>query len=494
MFSPTRRKGWKLEGGGSLTEGIIAHDDAGGPTTLEYAAALEYTPALELDWPRGKRWPHRELWARIALAGLIGCLTAILLATQVNIWGFSLVGLTVAITTIWFLSLRRSAHFAREQEIGSMVAAVSGTVLGLAAISLLNFWVLDLLISTGELLVMAACVFLLAAVFYAAASRVLDPGRRVVLLNPDDHVRGLVNELQEVRNREFECIGLIDDYVDGINSNGVPFLGDTADLVEILRRNRPDVVVCSGDARAETADRLLAAGMTSVHVLDTLEFQECALHRVESLSASPSWFASVLNIDRQNYSARAKRAFDVVIASVALVLTSPFFVVVPVLIRGTGRGPVFFRQIRVGEGGALFEILKFRTMIPDAEVGRAVWASEDDPRATPVGRILRTTRLDELPQLWNVIRGEMSIVGPRPERPEFLDVLGEHVPFWSRRDLLKPGITGWAQVHFAYTADISGAATKLSYDLYYLKHRSLALDALILLKTFGVVLFRRGGR
>ena len=133
-------------------------------------------------------------------------------------------------------------------------------------------------------------------------------------------------------------------------------------------------------------------------------------------------------------------------------------------------------------------------MIPDAEVGRAVWASEDDPRATPVGRILRKTRLDELPQLWNVIRGEMSIVGPRPERPEFLDVLGEHVPFWTRRDLLRPGITGWAQVHFAYTADISGAATKLSYDLYYLKHRSLALDALILLKTFGVVLFRRGGR
>jgi lipopolysaccharide/colanic/teichoic acid biosynthesis glycosyltransferase len=155
---------------------------------------------------------------------------------------------------------------------------------------------------------------------------------------------------------------------------------------------------------------------------------------------------------------------------------------------------VFFRQIRVGEGGELFEILKFRTMVPDAESGRAVWASENDPRATRIGNVLRKTRLDELPQLWNVIRGDMSIVGPRPERPEFLDVLGEHVPFWSRRDLLKPGITGWAQVHFAYTADISGAATKLSYDLYYLKHRSLALDALILLKTFGVVLFRRGGR
>jgi len=331
-----------------LTEGIIAHDDAGGPTTLEYAATLEYTPTLELDWPRRERWPHRELWARITLAGLIGCLTAILLATQVNIWGFSLVGLTVAITTIWFVSLRRSAHFAREQEIGSMVAAVSGTVLGLAAVSLLNFWVLDLLISTGELLIMAACVFLLAAVFYAVASRVLDPGRRVVLLHPDDHARDLAYELKEVRNREFDCIGLIDDYAVSANSNGVPFLGDTADLVEILRRSRPDVVVTSSEARAETADQLLASGMTSVHVLDALEFQEYALHRVESVSASPSWFASVLSIDRQNYSARAKRAFDVIVASVALVLTSPFFAIIPVLIRCNGRGPVFFRQIRVG--------------------------------------------------------------------------------------------------------------------------------------------------
>ena len=477
-----------------MTEGIIAHEDVGGPTTLEYSATLDYAPTLEIEWPRRERSPHRELSARIALGGLIGCLTAVLLATQVNIWGLSLVGLTVAITTIWFVSLRRSAHLARELEIGPIVAAVAGTVLGLAAISLLNFWVLDLLISNGQLLVMAGCVFLLAVVFYVAAARVLDPAHRVVLLDPDDDTRNLAYELTDARNREFECIGVVEDYVNGIHSNGAQSLGDTSELIDIVRRNRTDVLVCSYGSRAETADRLLAAGMTSVHVLDTPEFHERALHRVDSRSASPSWFASVLEIRHQNYSARAKRTFDVVVASIALVLASPFFAVVPVLIRCSGRGPVFFRQIRVGEGGELFEILKFRTMVPDAESGRAVWASENDPRATRIGNVLRKTRLDELPQLWNVIRGDMSIVGPRPERPEFLDVLGEHVPFWSRRDLLKPGITGWAQVHFAYTADISGAATKLSYDLYYLKHRSLALDALILLKTFGVVLFRRGGR
>jgi exopolysaccharide biosynthesis polyprenyl glycosylphosphotransferase len=234
--------------------------------------------------------------------------------------------------------------------------------------------------------------------------------------------------------------------------------------------------------------------MTSVHVLDTLEFQECALHRVESRSVSPAWFASVLDINRQNYSARAKRVFDVIVASFALILTLPLLLVIPVLIRLSGPGPVLFRQMRIGESGELFEMLKFRSMVPNAESGEAVWASENDPRTTGIGRMLRLTRLDELPQLWNVVRGEMSIVGPRPERPEFLAVLGEHVPFWSRRDLLRPGITGWAQVHFAYTADITGAATKLSYDLYYLKHRSLALDTWIMLKTFRVLLSRSGAR
>ena len=467
-------------------DSVIAHSDAVGPTTLELG------PTFEFEWQRSEPRSHRDHWARLGLAGLIGCLTgALLLTIQTSVRGIGLVGLTVTITAVWFISLRRSADFARERELQPIVAALIGTVIGAAAISLLNFWILELVISPRELIVMAGCVFLLSASFQAVVAHGLNPRRRVVLVEPDDDARALIRELREGRNGDYECIGVVED---GISSNGVPFLGGTGNLVQVLRRDRPDVLVCSGDSHSRTVDRLLDAGMTSVHVLDTLEFQECALHRVESRSASPAWFASVLDINRQNYSARAKRVFDVVVASFSLVLTLPLLLVIAVLVRLSGRGPVLFRQVRIGEYGELFEILKFRTMIPDAEIGQAVWASENDPRTTPIGRVLRMTRLDELPQLWNVVRGEMSIVGPRPERPEFLDVLREHVPFWSRRDLLKPGITGWAQVHFAYTADISGAATKLSYDLYYLKHRSLSLDALILLKTFRVVLSRRGAR
>jgi exopolysaccharide biosynthesis polyprenyl glycosylphosphotransferase len=466
-------------------DGVVAHD------VVVVQPPPEYAPIFEVDTQSRGGWRYRERWAGLGLAGLIAALTGALLASQTTVRGAGLVGLTATISAVWFIGLRRSARFAQERQLKPIVAALIGTVTGAAAISLLNFWILELVISPRELIGMAACVFLLAAGFQAVVAHGLSPRRRIVLVEPDNETRALMRELREERGADYECIGVVED---GISPNGVPFLGGTDNLIAVLRRDRPDVLVCSADSHARTVDRLLDAGLTSVHVLDTLEFQESALHRVESRSVSPAWFASVLDINRQNYSARAKRVFDVVVASFALIVTLPLLLVIPVLIRLSGPGPVLFRQMRIGESGELFEILKFRSMVPDAEIGQAVWASENDPRTTPIGRVLRLTRLDELPQLWNVIRGEMSIVGPRPERPEFLAVLGEHVPFWSRRDLLKPGITGWAQVHFAYTADITGAATKLSYDLYYLKHRSLALDALIVLKTFRVLLTRTGAR
>jgi lipopolysaccharide/colanic/teichoic acid biosynthesis glycosyltransferase len=146
------------------------------------------------------------------------------------------------------------------------------------------------------------------------------------------------------------------------------------------------------------------------------------------------------------------------------------------------------RQVRLGEHGKRFTIYKFRTMHADAEAaGRAIWASAEDPRLTPTGGLMRRLRLDELPQLWNVLRGEMSLVGPRPERPEFLDELSERVPYWTRRHLIKPGLTGWAQVRQGYAASAEETATKLSYDFWYLRHRSLTVDLAILLRTLAVV-------
>jgi lipopolysaccharide/colanic/teichoic acid biosynthesis glycosyltransferase len=162
--------------------------------------------------------------------------------------------------------------------------------------------------------------------------------------------------------------------------------------------------------------------------------------------------------------------------------------------RTAGAGPVIFTQTRLGEGGKHFTIYKFRTMRADAEVGGALWAAQDDPRVTRVGKVMRKMRLDELPQLVNVLKGDMSVVGPRPERPEFLEPLQEAVPFWTRRHLVKPGITGWAQVRRGYTADAEGTADKLSYDLWYLRHRSLVIDLAVCVKTFTTLLTGSGAR
>jgi len=191
----------------------------------------------------------------------------------------------------------------------------------------------------------------------------------------------------------------------------------------------------------------------------------------------------------------AKRALDIIGAIAGLfgcALVAPF--VALAIILDSGR-PIFFRQLRTGLGGRGFMMLKFRTMVADAEEpGRAIWAAEHDPRVTRIGRLMRKTRLDELPQLWNVLRGDMSVIGPRPERPEFVDLLTSDVPFWTRRHLVKPGLTGWAQVRYGYTADAEGTADKLAYDLYYLKHRSLILDLAIVAKTAGIVFTGSGAR
>ena len=190
-----------------------------------------------------------------------------------------------------------------------------------------------------------------------------------------------------------------------------------------------------------------------------------------------------------------KRSLDVMFALVALAGTLPLFMTLPWLIKMSSPGPVFYRQQRVGWQGRRFTILKFRSMRHDAEAaGRAMWAEEEDPRVTILGRLMRRYRIDEVPQLLNVLRGDMSMVGPRPERPEFIGRLSRDIPYYSYRLAVKPGLTGWAQVKFRYGATIQDAAEKLQYDLYYIKHMSVRLDALVAFKTIRTVLFQSGAR
>ncbi len=188
-------------------------------------------------------------------------------------------------------------------------------------------------------------------------------------------------------------------------------------------------------------------------------------------------------------------AYSSLIALLGVIVCAPVMLVVAVVIKLSSRGPVLFRQTRVGWQGALFTLYKFRSMDADAETGTgAVWAAKDDPRVTPVGRWLRRLRLDELPQFFNVLRGEMSLVGPRPERPEFVETLTQRIPFYRQRLCVKPGITGWAQINYRYAGTLEDTSVKLEYDLYYLKNLSLALDAYIILQTVKTAILGRGAQ
>jgi exopolysaccharide biosynthesis polyprenyl glycosylphosphotransferase len=241
---------------------------------------------------------------------------------------------------------------------------------------------------------------------------------------------------------------------------------------------------------------LLRIKTTGVHVNDISSFLERETGRVDLDSLNPSWliFSDGFSAGRR-ISAAGKRLFDIVVSAAILILFGPLILATALIVKLESRGPAFFRQKRVGLYGQPFELVKLRSMREDAEVGgKAVWAQKDDPRVTRVGAIIRKLRIDELPQAWTVLTGRMSFVGPRPERPQFVDDLEARLPFYAERHVVKPGITGWAQINFPYGASVEDARQKLEYDLYYAKNYTPFLDVLILLQTVRVVLWPEGAR
>lgn len=241
---------------------------------------------------------------------------------------------------------------------------------------------------------------------------------------------------------------------------------------------------------------LLTIKTTGVHVNDMSSFLERETGRVDLDSVNPSWFIFSDGFSSgRRISTAFKRSFDIVLSLLLLLFTGPIILFFAALVKLESRGGAFFKQERVGLYGQKFNILKLRSMRADAEVGgEAVWASENDPRITRVGNFIRKVRIDELPQAWSVLKGEMSFVGPRPERPQFVDDLQTKMPFYAERHMVKPGITGWAQINYPYGASIEDSRHKLEYDLYYAKNYTPFLDILILLQTIRVVLWPEGAR
>ena len=240
---------------------------------------------------------------------------------------------------------------------------------------------------------------------------------------------------------------------------------------------------------------LLRIKTAGVHVNDFSSFMERETGRIDLDTVNPSWFIFSDGFSGgRTVTAAAKRLFDIAVSLTLLCLTAPVIALFAALVKLDSRGPAFYRQIRVGLYGQHFEVIKLRTMRTDAEANGAQWAVENDPRITRLGNFLRKVRIDELPQTWSVLKGEMSFVGPRPERPNFVADLEEQLKYYAERHMVKPGITGWAQVNYPYGASIEDSRHKLEYDLYYVKNYSPFLDILIILQTLRVLLWNEGAR
>ncbi|MDX6749972.1 TIGR03013 family PEP-CTERM/XrtA system glycosyltransferase [Geminicoccaceae bacterium 1502E] len=256
-----------------------------------------------------------------------------------------------------------------------------------------------------------------------------------------------------------------------------------------------EIVVGAAERRGRLpVEALLECRLAGLRVTDYTDFCERETGRVDLDRLKPSWLIFSDGFGRAGLPGLVKRLFDVALSLAVLLLTAPLLGLTALAVKLQDGGPVLYRQQRTGRNGVVFELMKFRSMRADAEAAGPQFAQERDPRITPVGRLIRRLRIDELPQLWNVLRGEMSFVGPRPERPVFVEQLARRLPYYRERHRAKPGITGWAQLNHRYTSDLEEARTKLEYDIYYVKNWSMFLDILILAQTLRVVIWGNGVR
>jgi len=277
---------------------------------------------------------------------------------------------------------------------------------------------------------------------------------------------------------------------------GLPVLGTPSDLPRLVAQHDIDrIVVSLADRRGHLpVGELLQAKLAGVRVEDAATTYERITGKILTEGLKPSWLIFSDGFSASRATRIVKRISDLLFAGIGLIVAAPLMLLTALAIHVDSRGPIVYCQERVGEGGRIFTLCKFRSMRADAEAGTPVWARDRDDRVTRVGRFIRLTRLDELPQLWNVLRGDMSFVGPRPERPYFVQQLASAIPFYTERHAVKPGVTGWAQVKYRYGASIEDAMEKLRYDLYYIKHLSIVFDLTIVIDTVKVILSGKGAQ
>ena len=308
----------------------------------------------------------------------------------------------------------------------------------------------------------------------------------VVFVGENDYTQDLLESVKKDGQYVFAA---------SLNNTDTKALGK--EIVEMYKTKKFDVLVDFTDkllGDPKLTGKLLQYKLEGLQYYNYLEFYETYENKLPISHLSPKWFLenTGFEIYHNNFNLKAKRLLDLFFAMLIGIFAAPVIILAAIIVKLESKGPVFFIQERIGEGNKKFNIVKFRSMTTDAEKDGPQWASKNDNRVTKFGKIMRATRIDELPQLWNVLRGEMSFVGPRPEREFFIQQLEKEIPYYNLRHTVKPGLTGWAQVMYPYGASVEDAYRKLQYDLYYIKHHSIPFDVKVLLKTVTIVIFGKG--
>ena len=376
--------------------------------------------------------------------------------------------------------------------------------MGLASITLaVIFYVIPQMILGRGVFLVSLLLMLSVMSFWRVFARWLlgHPrfAERVLILGTESAAINLARDILERPEVGYKIVGFVGDdpMLLGKSLINPSVIGLTSELEDVVRRYEPDrIVVAVTERRGRLPlDPLLKMKLEdAIAVEESASFYERLTGKISTEMLRPSWLIFSNGTRRSRAYKQARRLADIILAVFGFVLALPVMILTAIAIKLDSRGPVFYRQERVGIRNRVFKIIKFRSMRTDAEKDGPVWAGESDPRVTRVGKIIRKLRIDELPQFVNVIRGEMGFIGPRPERPVFVEQLEREIPYYSQRHLVKPGLTGWAQIRYSYAASLEDAIEKLQYDLYYIKNQSPVLDAIIMFETIRIVLFGRGAR
>lgn len=326
-----------------------------------------------------------------------------------------------------------------------------------------------------------------------------DFGERILIVGSGNLAVELAREVLNRPDAGYRIVGFVGTDADLLGKSLINprVIGMTEELDQIVKRENIDrIVVAMGERRGQLpTNKLLQLSLAGqVNIEEGAAFYERITGRVSLNMLRPSWLIFTGRGRQAKLAEISRTVVHWLVALLGAILSLPLVVITAVLIKLDSRGPIFYKQERVGKNGRTFVLTKFRSMRVDAEQAGPVWASKGDARTTRVGRIIRKARIDEIPQFWSILKGEMSFVGPRPERPHFVAQLAQDIPFYEQRHLIAPGLTGWAQIKYPYGASTEDARQKLQYDLFYIKNQSLMLDAIIIFETIKIILFGRGAQ